>query len=115
MSVITTKEELLEFRKDKEYWPEAEAKRLRIDNGALRIGEKILFEHDGLWFGERFTQQVLFEHDALQALPSATKIKAQGGCIWNEASGDFLMTLEEYLKYWREECATKTQRFGKTK
>lgn len=105
MSVMTTKEELLAFLEDKEYWPETQENHLRVDNGALRIGKKIVFENDGLWWGEGFAQPVLFECDMLQALPSGTKIKVHGGRIWNLVNGDFLMTLEMYLNYWREERA----------
>ncbi len=109
MSVLTTKEELIAFYEDKEYWPETGTNHFRIDSGALRIGEKNVFEHDGLWFGESFSQQILFEQDALQTLPSGTKIKVQGGYIWNEINGDFLMTLEMYFEYWRGERAQKTK------
>jgi hypothetical protein len=93
MTVMTTKEELLEFYKNKEYWPET-------DKSFRCVNEETL-----LW-GEKFTQQTVFELDALQALPSGTKIKIDGGYVWDEAN-DFSIALESYFKRWRNEQANK--------
>lgn len=93
MSVMTTKEELIAFYEDEKYWPETDA-------ACFCVNEETL------WWGEKFAQQTVFELDALQALPSGTKIKVQGGYVWDEMS-DFSATLETYFKRWRKEQVKK--------
>ncbi|WP_297502668.1 hypothetical protein [Ferrovum sp.] len=88
MSILTIKEELLTFYEDKRYWPKTKKSHCRV-------------REEALWWGEKFDQRTAFEFDALQALPSDTKIKIDGGYVWDELDGDFSVPFETYFNWWR--------------